>query len=101
MDQPRFYELMYEVDLFDLVRLGEQPDPEQGDLALYQGDDIVGAFARAHDVDEALSARALLDNLACKASGAYWCADCQDIHRLPGTCPQQRLPLDGAEATNG
>jgi len=71
MDQPRFYELMAEVDLFDLVRLGEQPDPERGDLALYQGDDIVGAFARAHDVDEALSARALLENLACKASGVH------------------------------
>ena len=32
---------------------------------------VVGAFSRAHDLDEALSARALLDNLACKASGVH------------------------------
>jgi hypothetical protein len=39
--------------------------------------------------------------LTCKASGAYWCQDCQDRHRLPGTCPQRRLPLDGPEASDG
>ncbi len=33
-DQRAFYELMKEVDLFDLVRLGEEPRPERGDLAL-------------------------------------------------------------------
>ena len=71
MDQRRFYELMEEVDLFDLLHLGESPDPDRGDLGLYQGDVVVGAFSRAHDVDEALSARALLDNLACKASGVH------------------------------
>ncbi len=71
MDQRSFYELMKEVDLFDLVRLGEEPRPENGDLALYDGEEVVGAFARAHDEDEALSAPALLDNLACKAGGVH------------------------------
>ena len=71
MDQRRFYELMADVDLFDLLHLGESPDADNGDLALYDGDEVVGAFSRAHDVDEALSARALLDNLACKASGVH------------------------------
>jgi glycine/sarcosine/betaine reductase complex component C subunit beta len=71
MDQRHFYELMAEVDLFDLLHLGESPDPDRGDLGLYDGDVVVGAFSRAHDVDEALSARALLDNLACKASGVH------------------------------
>lgn len=71
MPQRAFYELMAEVDLFDLVRLGEEPRLENGDLPLYDGDEIVGAFARAHDEDEALSARALLDNLACKAGGVH------------------------------
>lgn len=71
MDQRHFYELMAEVDLFDLLHIGESPDPDRGDLGLYEGDDVVGAFSRAHDVDEALSARALLDNLACKASGVH------------------------------
>ena len=71
IDQRAFYELMDEVDLFDLVRLGEEPRPENGDLPLHDGDQVVGAFARAHDEDEALSARALLDNLACKAGGVH------------------------------
>jgi hypothetical protein len=71
IDQSTFYELMDEVDLFDLVRLGEQPRPENGDLALYDGEEVVGTVTRAHDDDEALSARALLDNLACKAGGVH------------------------------
>jgi glycine/sarcosine/betaine reductase complex component C subunit beta len=71
LDQAEFYRLLQEVDLFELVHLGEQPDPDNGDLALYDGATVVGAFARAHDEDEALSARALLDNLACKASGVH------------------------------
>lgn len=71
IDQSAFYELMDEVDLFDLVRLGEEPRPENGDLALYDGEEVVGAVARAHDDDEALSAHAMLDNLACKAGGVH------------------------------
>lgn len=71
IDQSAFYALMKEVDLFDLIRLGEEPRPQNGDLALYDGDEVVGTFVRAHDEDEALSARALLDNLACKAGGVH------------------------------
>jgi betaine reductase len=70
-DQRAFYGLMTEVDLFELIRLGEEPRPENGDLALYDGDEVVGAFVRAHDEDAALSAHALLENVACKAGGVH------------------------------
>ncbi len=70
-DQRAFYELMTEVDLFELMRLGEEPRPENGDLTMYDGDEVVGAFVRAHDEDEALSAHALLENLSCKAGGVH------------------------------
>jgi hypothetical protein len=51
IDQRSFYELMREVDLFDLVRLGEEPRAENGDLALYDGEDGRRVRAR-HDEDE-------------------------------------------------
>lgn len=71
IDQRSFYELMREVDLFELVRLGEEPRPDDGDLPLCDGDEVVGTFARAHEEDAALSAHALLENLACKAGGVH------------------------------
>ncbi len=70
-DQRSFYELMDEVDLFDLVRLGEEAHPDRGDLTLFDGGEAVGAFVRAHDEDAALSAHALLENVACKAGGVH------------------------------
>jgi betaine reductase len=71
IDEAAFYHLLAEVDLFELVQLGEQPDESAGDLALYAGDQVVGSFARAHEDDEALSAGVLLENLSCKASGVH------------------------------
>ena len=65
MDQLAFYELLAELDQFELVRLKEDPRP--GELPLFQGDEIVGAFAPAHESDESLTAHVLLENLACKA----------------------------------
>ncbi len=69
IEQRAFYELLAEVDRFDLVRLKEEPRP--GELALYEGEEVIGAFAPAHDVDEALSANVLLENLACKAGAVH------------------------------
>jgi len=69
IDQAAFYELLAEVDQFELVRLKEEPRP--GELPLYSGDDVVGAVAGAHDVDETLQAPILLENLAIKASGVH------------------------------
>ncbi len=71
MDERRFYELMAAVDLFELVRLGEEPDEANGDLPLYADGRVVGAFARGHEEDQALSAHVLLENLACKAGGVH------------------------------
>jgi len=71
IDEERFYELMAEIDLFDLMRLGESPDETKGDLPIYLDGHIVGAFGRAHEEDQALSAHVLLENLACKAGGVH------------------------------
>ena len=54
---------------FGLVRLKE--DPGSSDLPLYENGEVVGAFSAAHESDEALSARVLLENLACKAGAVH------------------------------
>ena len=69
VDEPTFYDLLAEVDRFDLVRMGEEPRP--GELPLHRGDEIVGAFAAAHDQDESLTAHVLLENLSVKASAVH------------------------------
>ncbi len=69
IDQATFYELLAELDQFELVRLKEEPRP--GELPLFHGDEIVGAFAPAHDSDESLTAHVLLENLACKAGAVH------------------------------
>ncbi|MGZ8580883.1 MAG: DUF5940 domain-containing protein [Actinomycetota bacterium] len=69
LDQGRFYELLAEVDQFELVRLGVEP--EHGQLALQRGDEVVGAFAGDHEQDESLTPHVLLENLSIKASGVH------------------------------
>ena len=69
LGQRAFYDLLAGVDRFDLVRLGDEP--VGGDLALYDGDSVVGAFAAAHDEDASLSAHVLLENLSIKASAVH------------------------------
>ena len=71
MPQSEYYELLAEVDQFDLVRLGTEPDEAAGEIPLYEGDRVAGAFAPAHDLDESLQATVLLENLASKASGVH------------------------------
>jgi hypothetical protein len=69
IDQAAFYEMMAELDQFELVRLKEDPRP--GEIPLHSGEEIVGAFAPAHPIDETLSAQVLLENLACKAGAVH------------------------------
>ena len=69
MAQRAFYELLAEVDRFGLVRLGEPP--ADGELELCDGAEAIGAFAAAHEEDEALTAHVLLENLAIKASAVH------------------------------
>ena len=69
MAQPAFYDLLAEVDRFDLVKPKAEPAP--GELPLFDGDEIVGAFAGDHDNDDSLTAHVLLENLAIKASGVH------------------------------
>ena len=69
IDQAAFYELLAELDQFELVRLKEEPRP--GELPLFDGDEVIGAFAPAHESDESLTAHVLLENLACKAGAVH------------------------------
>ena len=69
MSQPRFLELLASVDRFDLVRPGAEP--REGELPLFDGGEVVGSFASAHEDDESLQARVLLENLSIKASAVH------------------------------
>jgi glycine/sarcosine/betaine reductase complex component C subunit beta len=69
MAQHDFYELLAEVDQFDLLRMGAEPEP--GQLSLWRGDEVVGAFAGDHEQDESLTPHVLLENLSIKASGVH------------------------------
>jgi betaine reductase len=71
MRQARFYELLAALDLFDLVELGREPAVGPDDLPLFDDGELVGVVRGAHEEDESLSARVLLENLACKASGVH------------------------------
>jgi betaine reductase len=69
LGQSSFYELLAEVDMFDLVRLKDEP--RDGELSLTEGDEVVGAVAPAHDSDASLAADVLLENLAVKATAVH------------------------------
>ena len=69
IDQAAFYDLLAEVDQFELVRLKQDPGP--GGLPLFAGGEVVGSIAPAHEVDETLQAPILLENLAIKASAVH------------------------------
>jgi hypothetical protein len=69
VDQAELYRRMEEADAFDLFRLGERPAAD-GALPLFQDGREAGVMGKAHDLDESLSAAVLLENLACKATGA-------------------------------
>jgi betaine reductase len=69
MAQSAFYELLTEVDRFDLVN--DTTDRTASALDLFDGNEVVARFAGDHDLDESLSAHVLLENLAIKASGVH------------------------------
>ena len=69
IDQSTFYELLAEMDQFGLVRFENDIHPSVGDLSLFEEDRVLGIVGAAHELDEALSAAVIIENLACKASG--------------------------------
>jgi betaine reductase len=71
MPQHEYYELLAELDQFDLVRPDQEPDEAAGEIPLLDRGRAWGAFASAHEQDESLSAQVLLENLSCKASGVH------------------------------
>jgi len=66
VDEATFYEWLAALDRFELVRMKQEPRP--GDLPLYAGGEVIGAFAPGHDQDESLTASVLLENLSCLVS---------------------------------
>jgi betaine reductase len=68
VDQADLYRRLAESDSFGLFALGS---PEtNGGLAIHEAGEVVGSMVGAHDLDESLTASVLLENLACKATGA-------------------------------
>jgi glycine/sarcosine/betaine reductase complex component C subunit beta len=69
VDQAELHRRLEEADSFGLLRL-DGAEPRDSALPLFHGGRVVGSMNRAHDLDESLSASVLLENLACKATGA-------------------------------
>ncbi|MGH3043808.1 MAG: glycine/sarcosine/betaine reductase complex component C subunit beta [Gaiellaceae bacterium] len=69
VDQAELYRRMQDADPFGLFKLDGAP-AGNGGLTLTEDGRDVGSMAGAHDADESLSAAVLLENLACKATGA-------------------------------
>ena len=69
VDQAELYRRMLASDSFGLFNLDGSP-AANGGLAIHEAGAVVGSMAGAHDLDESLSAAVLLENLACKATGA-------------------------------
>jgi hypothetical protein len=69
VDEQELYRRIAAADQFQLFKLDGR-DAADGSLPLFQNGDRAGAMLRAHDLDESLSAAVLLENLACKATGA-------------------------------
>ncbi len=69
--QRAFYELMADVDQFNLVGLDAAEDLRPDWLRLTDEGHDVGVFRSAHEIDESLSASVLLENLSAKASGVH------------------------------
>ena len=67
--EDELYRRMADADQFQLFRL-DGADATDGALTLFERDRVAGSMGRAHELDESLSAAVLLENLACKATGA-------------------------------
>jgi glycine/sarcosine/betaine reductase complex component C subunit beta len=82
IDEEALYARMEAADQFQLLKLDGR-EADDGSLPLYRNGDRAGVMLRAHDLDESLSASVLLENLACKASGALALEDLLRRTRLP------------------
>jgi hypothetical protein len=69
VDEEELYRRLAAADQFQLLKLDGR-EAADGSLPIYRNGDQAGAMLRAHDLDESLSAPVLLENLACKATGA-------------------------------
>ena len=69
VNQGELYRRMAEADQFQLLRLDGRA-AENGAVPLFENGTVAGAMLAAHDLDESLSASVLLENLACKTTGA-------------------------------
>ena len=69
IDEEELYRRLEEADQFQLLRLDGR-EVADGSLPVHRNGDRAGAMLRAHDLDESLSASVLLENLACKTTGA-------------------------------
>ena len=69
IDEEALYARLEAADQFQLLKLDGR-EASDGSLPLYRNGDRAGVMLRAHDLDESLSASVLLENLACKATGA-------------------------------
>ncbi len=85
VDQAELYRRMQEADRFGLFKLDGAP-AGNGALTLTEEGREIGSMAGAHDVDESLSAAVLLENLACKATGAL---ALEHVLRLSGLAPEE------------
>jgi betaine reductase len=78
IDEEALYARMEAADQFQLLKLDGR-EAADGSLPIYRNGDRAGVMLRAHDLDESLSAAVLLENLACKATGALALEDL--LHR--------------------
>jgi hypothetical protein len=69
VDEEELYRRMEAADQFQLLRLDGR-EAADGALPIFRNGDRAGVMLRAHDLDESLSASVLLENLACKTTGA-------------------------------
>jgi hypothetical protein len=69
VDEEELYRRMAEADAFQLFRLNGE-EAGDGALPLALRGRLAGSMLRAHELDESLSASVLLENLACKTTGA-------------------------------
>jgi hypothetical protein len=91
VDQHELYRRVVEADQFQLFRLGEARRSD-GALPIFDDGREAGVMEQAHDLDESLTASVLLENLACKATGAL------ALERL---LAQTGLPADEIEYAIG
>jgi glycine/sarcosine/betaine reductase complex component C subunit beta len=85
VDQAQLYRRMQESDRFGLFKL-DGAAAGDGALTITEGGRAVGSMGGAHDLDESLSAAVLLENLACKATGAL---ALEHVLRQSGFAPEE------------